>query len=281
MRGRCAARGENFGMKRLRRAFLALGAMLALQGAAPALLFHDSFTGTALDARKWTPSYPWCDPAATCPTGPPYDWETYEAGQVTVENGLALTATHVGGTYPSGIVTTGGTWSPAVAPQFAFTYGYAEMRATFPPGIHAWPAFWLLAVQHGNPFEIDVVEGQGATPRRDFMTLHYPVAGGKSAADGGWFDAPGSLAGSSHTYAVDWRPGEVIWYLDGVERFRDTDAAHIPHQPMYLLVDLAVGGWELPWDGIPGNGDVFPATMRVDGVRVWNSNPYRRAPRAR
>jgi beta-glucanase (GH16 family) len=268
-------------MKRLLCMLLTLCGPFALQGAAPALLFHDSFPGTVLDRAKWTPTYPWCDPSAACPTGPPYDWETYEASQVAVDHGLALTAAYRAGAYPSGMVTTGGTWSPASAPTFAFTYGYAEMRATFAPGVHAWPAFWLLAVEHDSPFEIDVVEGQGATPQRDFMTLHYPVAGGANGSDGGWFDDAASLVGTTHTYGVDWEPGEVTWYLDGIARFRDTNVAHIPHQPMYVLVDLAVGGWELAWNGVPGAGDVFPATLRVDEVRVWNRNPYRRLPRTR
>jgi beta-glucanase (GH16 family) len=186
---------------------------------------------------------------------------------------LYLFATHSGRSYPSGIVTTGGTWSPYRPAAFAFTYGYAEMRAEFPPGLHAWPAFWLLAAERGSPAEIDVVEGQGALPRRDFMTLHYPLANRGSGSDGGFFDAPASLQQTAHVYAVDWEPNAITWYLDGIARFRDTDAAHIPHQPMYVLVDFAVGGWVRPWNGVAGRGDVFPAVMHVDYVRVWNRKP--------
>jgi beta-glucanase (GH16 family) len=240
---------------------------------APTLLFGDDFPGRTLDAAKWTTAYPWCNPALACPTGGPDDWETYEAGQVQVDNGLSLVATYDGMTYPSGIITTGGTWSPYRAATFAFTYGYAEMRAVFPPGIHAWPAFWLLATKRDDPHEIDIVEGQGAIPNRDYMTVHYPQPGGGSGFDQGTYDNPQSLQGTPHTYAVDWRPNSITWYLDGVARFRDTNAAHIPHQLMYVLVDFAVGGWVRKWNGIPGPDDVFPATMSVSYVRVWNRKP--------
>ena len=38
------------------------------------------------------------------------------------------------------------------------------------------------------------------------------------------------------------------------------------NQPMHLLLDLAVGGWPGP----PTSAAGFPATMRVDWVRVYD-----------
>jgi hypothetical protein len=38
---------------------------------------------------------------------------------------------------------------------------------------------------------------------------------------------------------------------------------------MYILVDLAVGGWI----SFPDRNTHFPATMLVDYVRVWKQRP--------
>jgi beta-glucanase (GH16 family) len=45
-----------------------------------------------------------------------------------------------------------------------------------------------------------------------------------------------------------------------------SDKAQIPNKPMYLLLNLAVGG---SWPGDPDASTVFPAEMLVDYVRVW------------
>jgi len=48
-----------------------------------------------------------------------------------------------------------------------------------------------------------------------------------------------------------------------------TKVNDIPHTPMYVIVNLAVGGWIAP----PDPTVQFPATMLVDYVRVWSQKP--------
>ncbi len=69
---------------------------------------------------------------------------------------------------------------------------------------------------------------------------------------------------SYHTYAVDWQPNEIVWYVDGVERFHVTE--NVPSVPMYILANLAVGG---DWPGNPDATTPFPSYMDIDYIRVY------------
>ena len=72
-----------------------------------------------------------------------------------------------------------------------------------------------------------------------------------------------------HTFAVDWEPDHIIWYVDGVERRRIT--ANIPTQPMYLVANLSVGA-PGSWAGPPSRYTVFPAQYKIDYIRVYQRN---------
>jgi beta-glucanase (GH16 family) len=62
----------------------------------------------------------------------------------------------------------------------------------------------------------------------------------------------------------------MVWTVDGVERWRFTDAARIPAEPMYLVATLAVGGDE---PGPPDAATTFPSDFQIDYVRVWTQPP--------
>ena len=69
-----------------------------------------------------------------------------------------------------------------------------------------------------------------------------------------------------HTYKMLWDPNQLVWFVDGVERFRVTDPAMIPHEDMYLIMNVAVGGWfsEVP----PDWTTPFPTHFVIDYVTV-------------
>ena len=67
-----------------------------------------------------------------------------------------------------------------------------------------------------------------------------------------------------YTFAVDWEPGSIVWYVDGVERALTTKG--VPDEPMYLIANLAVGG---DWPGNPDATTVFPGYMDIDYIRVY------------
>jgi beta-glucanase (GH16 family) len=97
------------------------------------------------------------------------------------------------------------------------------------------------------------------------MNFHYNNSNGRNSKRGHYWAGP-DFSASFHRYAVDWRPDAIIWYVDGIERWRYKDAAHIPNIPMYLLVNLAVGGIG---PGAPEASTVFPSYYEIDYVKVW------------
>jgi beta-glucanase (GH16 family) len=83
------------------------------------------------------------------------------------------------------------------------------------------------------------------------------------------YDGKLDLSAAFHVYGVDWQADSVTWYFDGKVVKKFTRALAIPHKPMYILIDLAVGGWI----SFPDAKTPFPAPMLVDYVRVWPHKP--------
>lgn len=166
--------------------------------------------------------------------------------------------------YTSGMVSTGGR-KYETQPGFVFTYGYVEARVKVPAGQGLWPAVWLLPANYQWPPEIDVMEILGDEPDLTHMHYHYLRPDGTHADVGSTWRGPDFSAGW-HTFAVDWRPDALVWYVDGVERARLSDPAAITSEPSYLLLNLAVGG---DWPGAPDQTTVLPADYLVDHVRIW------------
>jgi beta-glucanase (GH16 family) len=146
--------------------------------------------------------------------------------------------------------------------SFSFTYGYAEMRARIPKGKGLWPAFWLLPVDQIWPPEIDVMEALGQNTHEFHATLHSR-ASGKHTEVSNTVDTP-DLSADFHDYAVKWTAEEVAWYFDGHLVASAPTPADM-HKPMYLLVNLAVGGWAQS----PDVSTVFPAEFCINWIRVF------------
>jgi beta-glucanase (GH16 family) len=247
------------------------------------LLFEDDFSGSELDKSKWFWCYPNGSPknCTNGQSGIPYrEREQYRPSQLVVGNGaLRLVAVRksVKPHFPwtSGMVTTGGPFENGPPqPTFAFKYGYAEIRTKLPEGRGFWPAFWLLPASGAWPPEIDIMEWQGALPRTNFMTVHFSTPHKKDDSIGGTYQGP-KLWHAYHLYAIDWRPDTLTWYVDGVAYFTvtagqiESRGGKFPRTPMYVLVNLALGGWISP----PNKHTPSPSAMAIDYVRVWNRRP--------
>ncbi|MGH9103183.1 MAG: family 16 glycosylhydrolase [Acidimicrobiales bacterium] len=219
------------------------------------LAFDSTFSGSQLDTSKWSTCYPWGD----CTNRGNDELEWYTPANIQVGGGsLSLVAerqpvqTRYGPfPYTSGLIQSDG--------HFDFTYGYAEMRAWLPAGKGFWPAFWLLPADQSWPPEIDVMEAAGAVTNDVSLTFHWPP----NAQDGSDFEGPDFTAGW-HTFAVDWEPGHITWYVDGVARKTFSQSAVVPSKPMYLIANLAIDGTDPPSASTP-----FPSTMRISYIRVW------------
>ncbi len=252
---------------------IAAGGAAFVAAASPKPMFDDEFDGSALDSALWSTCYPWAKPSAGCTNNPSLELEWYEAQNVTVSGGNALlTARKRDGThalpFASGMISTGGT--PATPATFSFEYGYAEARVRLPRGTGMWPAFWLVPSNRTWPPEIDIMEWQGIDPQTDVVTIHWGAA--KDPQQNGSNVRTGvDLWRQFHTYAIDWEPSKVVWYFDGKAVKTFTDAAEIPHQPMYVILNLAIGGWVK--GQLHPSPARFPATMAIDYVRVWKQKP--------
>jgi beta-glucanase (GH16 family) len=250
---------------------------VALQAGRPApaaqMLFDAEFNGRRLDRSVWYTCYPWARRGEGCSNNPGIELEWYQNANVTVRDGYArLVALRksVRGGYPytSGMISTGGT--PGSQPSFAYLYGYAEARIALPEGKGMWPAFWIVPADRTWPPEIDFMEWQGVTPKVDIVTIHWGTAK-HPQSDGTGVHTGVNLANGFHVYGCDWEPDAVTWYFDGKPIKTYADPSHIPNQPMYLILNLAIGGWER--GQLHPRAKNFPATMLVDYVRVWPHKP--------
>lgn len=254
-------------------------------GAAPAAAdwmetFVDEFEGEALDRTRWKTADYWSN--RTLPDNA--ELQCYLDDAFAIEDGVLLIEatrreTPAGACHPadralpyaSGMITTGGCNPYEKEPacenleRFAQAYGYFEMRARFPAGKGFWPAFWLLPADGEWPPEVDVLEWIGDDRDTAFMTYHYETEQSDHEKAQGAFDGP-DFSADFHRFGLLWTPDRLVWYVDGVERFRVEDAP-IPDAPMYLLVNLAVGG---TWPGSPDDTTPFPAAMEVDSVRAFS-----------
>lgn len=256
--------------------FLLLGAALMLQCFAyaqcPTPVWADEFSGTSLDETKWNYQLgDGCD-INLCGWGN-NELQYYKKENVTVSNGiLQITAKKErvrGSNYTSGRINTKG--------KGDWTYGRLEANIKIPAGGGLWPAFWMLPtdeVYGGWPQsgEIDIMEFVGHHPREVLGTIHYGDPYPNNQHQGNKYVLhTGNFPDAYHTFAIEWEPGEIRWLLDGVlystKRTTDISPYHWPFdQNFHFLLNVAVGG---NLGGEVDNG-IFPATMEVDWVRVYN-----------
>ncbi len=196
-----------------------------------------------------------------------------EGGQLVIE---ADQESYGGQNYTSARMLTQGLGS--------WTYGRMEASIKIPRGQGIWPAFWMLGTNintAGWPTcgEVDIMENIGNTndQSNDHGTIHGPQGGGDyngGAGVGGTYTLPGgaALADGFHTYAVQWSPNLIQFFLDTNLFFTATPASlpgggtWVFTNAQFLILNVAVGG---NWPGNPDSTTVFPQQMLVDYVRVY------------
>ena len=235
------------------------------------LLFHDEFDASTLDTTKWNTCFFNFAVGNGCDHGTD-EQELYQPNNVSISHSmLNLQANHQTVTavnkrtyhYTSGMISTGPA-SYLSSPKFVFKYGYAEMRAKIPAGVGLLSTFWLLPASLNWPPEIDTFEIIGNDPTTLAMHYTYPISTSKTAQVGNSLQGA-DFSADWHTFAIDWEPGSITWYVDGVKSYNYATIA-VPSQPMYLLANLAVGG-ALP--GSPTASTPFPGLFQIDYIRVW------------
>jgi beta-glucanase (GH16 family) len=220
------------------------------------LVWGDEFDGKALDAAKWSANYA----PKVHPPGCNNERQSYARENVFLRDGcLVLRAERKargGMPFTSGMVSS--------HEKFSSAAGWFEARMKLPKGKGMWPAFWMLPQSKTWPPEIDIMEHKGRLPTRAFLTLHERQMGTRQPkSTGKEWDGPDFTA-DFHTFALEWRPDRLRWYVDGVERHRWDGKADFG--PMYIILNLAVGG---DFDGDPDAATPFPGEMEIDYVRAY------------
>lgn len=148
-------------------------------------------------------------------------------------------------------------------------FGYFEIRANLPIVKGMWPAFWLMPVRGTWPGngEFDIMEALGV----DGVTYHTvhtsdPSFGpSKQLGKEVRHTFPTGGPGAWHTFGGAWTKDELVWYVDRQEVFRCRTPSDMRDVPMYLMLDIAVGG---PWAGTPKNPNAA-ANFLVSRVQAW------------
>jgi beta-glucanase (GH16 family) len=240
------------------------------------LVWSDEFDGAEVDLSKWTFQL-----GDGTEVGLPGGWGNNELQYYTTDNAtvaggfLTITAEEesvAGYDYTSSRLRSLG--------KGDWTYGRMEMRARMPIGQGLWPAFWMLSSDPSiyGPWaasgEIDIVEYTGDQPNRIFGTIHYGASfPGNVFSSTDYFLPGGTFNDDFHVFAIEWEPGEIRWYVDGI-LFAMRDSWFSTGGPFpapfdvdfHLLLNLAVGG-NLP--GPPDATTVFPQEYVIDYVRVY------------
>src|SRR6266851_965560 len=162
--------------------------------------------------------------------------------------------------------------------KFTQAYGRFEARIKIPYGQGIWPAFWMLGDNintAGWPTcgEIDIMENIGKEPSIVHGTFHGPgYSGGNGVSAAYTLSGGQKFSDDFHTFAVEWEPNVVRFYVDGL-LYKTRTPADLPtgtswvfDHPFFIVLNVAVGGY---WPGNPDATTVFPQQMLVDYVRVY------------
>ena len=225
--------------------------------------FADDFNGSSLDAGSWTA----LNRSGNAANG---EAQYYLPANAAVGNGsLGLTslvdASIPGFWYTSSMVQ----W-----PTFNFLYGTLEIRAKLTGGSGPWPSFRLLGTncqdtnvsQPGatgpcNPTQPASEEIEVASIlNSNLLAVNQQLHSGVN--NGGCLAPATDVSANWHTYGLVWAPGSLQWKIDGA--ITCTVTTGVPASPMFLLMDVALGG-----NGGAINDATLPQSMAVDYVRLY------------
>ena len=174
--------------------------------------------------------------------------------------------------------------------RMTFKYGTLEARIKLPDVDNGmWPAFWMLGSNIGQfPWpacgELDIMEVgsrsaflAGMVNRRVASHAFWDYQG--SQADyGDYFDWPTNLYNDYHVFKMEWTPALITTFIDGVQVWAidisdpPTNSLEEFHQPMYIIANLAVGGWNFVEITDPALITApFPGRMYIDYVRLYDN----------
>ena len=241
------------------------------------LVWRDEFDGPAgsvVDSSKWS-----FDVGGNGWGNNELESYTSRTANAHLEGGLlvikALKETFTG---PDGVTRDYTSARLLTKNKFSQAYGRFEARIKIPYSQGLWPAFWLLGdnidtAHWPNCGEIDIMENIGKEPSIVHGTFHGPGYSGGSGVSWAYSLPSGQkFSDDFHTFAVEWEPNVIRFYVDGL-LYKTRTPADLPagtswvfDHPFFIILNVAVGGG---WPGNPDATTVFPQQMLVDYVRVY------------
>lgn len=225
------------------------------------MIFNDEFSGSSIDATKWSTLrgglvWPYGDPY-----NPPIEDAFYKRANSTVRDGNAVLTlkkeTSNGYPYSSGVIHSGN--------HFSFKYGYVESRVKVPKCSGCWPAFWMLdtPVDDHWPPEIDIFEFfDSINDPHPYFNYHWADNGHKQLGIKQIGSSARDYTDTFHTYGLMWTASKVQVYLDGVPGPAFTDPRFITQARNYVIFNFALQKGKTPPSG---------QELLVDYVRVWQA----------
>lgn len=233
------------------------------------LIWGDDFIGPALDQTKWT--------AMRQSTSPLKEAQAYLIENVSVKNGcLVITSKKEDWTGPDEIhprksVTRYYTSGEVVTLEKAvWTYGRFEIRAKLPSGQGILPFALLYPTDQSWPPQINIMAVVGHRPEEVYFVNCWGSDSRHQQAD-----SSGPLPGEDysadfHTFALEWEPGKLRWYIDGILKYQIV--RNVPDRPLCLVLGTTVGGIYAgePYDQkFGGKPSSFPQYFSIDWVKIY------------
>ncbi len=184
----------------------------------------------------------------------------------------AIEETYAGSGYTSGRILT--------KELYQTTYGRFEAKIKLPWGQGLWPAFWLLGVDDNGEVnwpttgEIDIMEYVGQEPTIVHGTIHGPGYSGGEGVTKSYSLTNDRFDTGFHVFGIEWGENYINYYVDDV-LYNQITPADLPEgkkwvfnndKEFFIILNLAVGG---SFVGAPNSETVFPQTMEVDYVKVY------------
>jgi beta-glucanase (GH16 family) len=149
--------------------------------------------------------------------------------------------------------------SGKVTSKKAYMYGRFSFVIKVSEGRGIFPAIWLLPKEDKAYPEIDIFEMIGCHPLDFYGVIHY-IESGEPARE--YFRKEVEKK-ERYEVGLEWTPEKLSWYIDG-QRVFETNKG-VPNEPMYLIINQAVGG---NWAGSPDINTVFPSFFEVVSYRI-------------
>lgn len=251
------------------------------------LVWSDEFEGTKLDTDKWDFRLHMMQKRHDAFIGA-------EGVSLNGESSLLFHIVRKDGEFRSSQLQTGenymdrppsgayGTFRWPIAdfstPKFLKKYGYFECRCKFQQKPGWWSAFWLQSPIIGastdpghTGVEVDIMENFD----RIGTYSHNMYWGGYGRSGGNGHSGPRTMDKNTlrdwHIFAVDWSPDGYIFYVDGKESWRFSEA--VSHTEQFIMLSTECMNYRNTGVADPALKDADGDCFEVDFVRVYDLIP--------